>query len=233
MSVRVPPPRSPGPKKESKDGADPNNALWRIPTWFKDLEPQELESLHLYHSELLRFNVRVNLISRTTERDADETHFADSIYASRLIIPHLTKHPLYDIGSGNGLPGIVLGILKPDQEVFLVESDVRKCEFLKHLIHLLKLKNCAVMNVRLETLKGADMRLAVSRGFATISKTVLLVNKSFPPGGKFFHLKGSNWSTEIAEIPSQLISVWMPELVGEYSLPVSQARRAVVCTKKA
>jgi hypothetical protein len=45
-------------------------------------------------------------------------------------------------------------------------------------------------------------------------------------------MKTTTWSTEIAEIPSQLCAMWAPELVGEYSLPHAQARRAVVATKK-
>jgi 16S rRNA (guanine527-N7)-methyltransferase len=88
------------------------------------------------------------------------------------------------------------------------------------------------MNVRLETLKASEMSLAVSRGFANISKSLLAVNKCFTKGGRFYHMKGSNWSTEIAEIPTQIISLWSPELVGEYTLPDTQARRGVVCTTK-
>jgi 16S rRNA (guanine527-N7)-methyltransferase len=125
-----------------------------------------------------------------------------------------------------------MALRAPDRQFFLVESDSRKCEFVKHMIHVLKLQNVTVMNMRLESLKAEEIKNGISRGFASISKTLLLLNRSFPKGGKFFHLKGANWSSEIAEIPSQLISVWSPELVGEYSLPATQARRAVVCTTK-
>ena len=188
--------------------------------------------LQTYHQELLKFNLKVNLISRNSEREADETHFADCLLASRLILKESPGNTIYDIGSGNGLPGLILAILSPDTTVMLVESDSRKSEFLKHMIHLLCLKNVNVMNVRLETLQAATIETAVSRGFASISKSVLAINRSFNSGGKFFHLKGSNWSTEIAELPSQLISIWTPSLVGEYSLPVSQVRRAIICTVK-
>jgi hypothetical protein len=47
-----------------------------------------------------------------------------------------------------------------------------------------------------------------------------------------YHLKGGNWATEIAEMPVQLMSYWEPKLVGEYSLPVTQIRHAIVSTTK-
>lgn len=238
MSARFPPSKAPLPAAAKKvpattpASADPNNALWRMKEWFPDLDPQIHQLLHVFHGELIKFNLRLNLISRATEREADEVHFADCLSAAQLISATGLNKPVYDIGSGNGLPGIILGILNPSLEIHLVESDSRKCEFLKHAIHVLKLPQVKVMNVRLESLKEANMSLGISRGFATIAKTVLACNKVFTKGGKFYHLKGPSWSREIADIPSQLISVWTPELVGEYSLPVSQGRRAVVCTTK-
>lgn len=240
MSSRFPPSKSPFASAEKKvpgaaatnPSADPNNALWRMAEWFPDLDPQIHELLKMFHSELIKFNLRLNLVSRATEREADEVHFADCLSAAQLISATGLNRPIYDVGSGNGLPGIVMGILNPTLEVFLVESDSRKCEFLKHAVHHLKLANVKVMNVRLESLKNTDLGVGVSRGFATIAKTILACNKIFSKGGKFYHLKGPSWSREIADIPSQLISVWTPELVGEYSLPVSQSRRAVVCTSK-
>lgn len=209
------------------------NALWRVPQWFPNLPSPTLELLKRFHVELLKFNGKLNLISRNTERDADEAHFADSILAVQAL-PQLAKASLVlDVGSGNGLPGVVFAIMHPGVPLRMVESDVRKCEFLKHVVHTLGLKGIDVINQRLETLAPvAPGTLGLSRGFASISKTCLMCNKIFPAGSAFYHLKGNSWSSEIAEIPSQLISVWKPELVGEYTLPVSQARRGLVCTTK-
>lgn len=219
-------------KKEEVPEDKSNNALWRIPEWFPALDPKVSEQLKVYHSELLKFNLRLNLISRNTEREADEVHFADCLLAGELLKGQRLGPKVFDVGSGNGLPGVLFAALFPKSEFFLVESDARKCEFLKHAIFTLKLPNVHVVNARLENLKDAGMTDCISRGFATISKTVLACNKLFKGPGRFYHLKGSSWSSEVAELPSQLISVWSPELVGEYSLPVSQARRAIVVTTK-
>lgn len=216
----------------NKREPDSNNALWRVPEWFDSLSPEVLRRLKMYHAELLRFNGKVNLISRATERDADEVHFADCLFAVDILRKQKLGPKVFDIGSGNGLPGLILSIVDSEREYILVESDSRKAEFLKHVIHLLKLTHANVMNVRFESLRSAGVRVAVCRGFASLSKTILACNKVFPVGGVFYHLKGNSWSTEVGELPSQLISVWKPELVGEYVLPVSQARRAIVSTQK-
>lgn len=227
-SSRFPPSTPPPASKKPED----TNALWRVPTWFPDLPPAMLENLRRYHQELLKFNGKLNLISRNTERDADEVHFADCMLAFNALKTQDLGKQVYDVGSGNGLPGLVFAIMDPTREFVLIESDSRKSEFLKHVPHTLGLKNVQVMNVRLETVQSLSISCAITRGFATISKTCMISNKIFPNNGRFFHLKGNSWSSEIAEIPSQLIALWSPELVGEYSLPVSQARRAVVSTTR-
>ena len=169
MSSRYRPPIGlPVAKKEPEKKLEDTNALWRIQEWFKDLGPEKVQRLRLYHSDLLRFNIKVNLISRNTERDADEAHFADCILAAKVILASDLDKRVFDIGSGNGLPGIVLGILDPTREYICVESDGRKCEFLKHVIQLLGLKNVTTMNVRFESLAGHEVKCAVSRGFASI-----------------------------------------------------------------
>ena len=212
--------------------AQKNNALWRMPEWFPDTPSQVMEMLKGYHTELLKFNLRLNLVARTTEREADEVHFADCYQACKLITKAGLGSVVHDVGSGNGLPGIILGILNPNTAINLIESDNRKCEFLKHTANVLQLKNVKVMTVRLETLKAANIAVGVTRGFASLSKTMLLCNKIFGKGGRFFHLKSAAWSSEVADIPSQILSHWSPELLGEYSLPVSQARRGVIVTTK-
>ncbi|MGE0529234.1 MAG: 16S rRNA (guanine(527)-N(7))-methyltransferase RsmG [Bdellovibrionales bacterium] len=206
--------------------------MWRVAEWFPDINPETIKRLKAYHAELLKFNLRLNLISRTTEREADEVHFADSILAFRAIQKVGLSGKVHDIGSGNGLPGLIFALLSPTTEFHLVESDVRKCEFLKHVVHVLEISNANILNVRLESLAGTGVSQAVSRGFASVTKTLLTCNRLASKGARFFHLKGNSWSSEIAEIPTQLISVWSPELVAEYTLPASQARRAVVLTTK-
>lgn len=229
---RLPQPDAPHPAKKAEQSDGGVNALWRVPKWFPQLSPDVQALLQSYHAELLKFNAKLNLVSRNSEREADEIHFADSIMACEMILADSKVSRVFDLGSGNGFPGLVMAILDPTREMNLVESDVRKCEFLKHIVHTLKLPRVNILNVRLETLVGSKIEMAINRGFASISGTSLACNRILEKGAVVYHLKGNSWAKEIGEMPVQLISFWEPRLVGEYSLPVSQVRHAIVSTHK-
>ena len=97
---------------------------WRIKEWFPSLSEKTHQQLKVYHSELLKFNKVVNLISSKTVPHADAIHFADSLLAAEQVIKKAIQfEPLYDLGSGNGFPGLVYSILYPDQKVILVDID--------------------------------------------------------------------------------------------------------------
>lgn len=87
------------------------------------------EKLKTYHALLLKWQDKINLISPTTIEKAWLRHFDDSMQLVDLL-PENTK-TLFDLGSGAGFPGLVLAIQRPDINVHLVESDQKKCSFLK------------------------------------------------------------------------------------------------------
>jgi 16S rRNA (guanine527-N7)-methyltransferase len=216
----------------AKSGAEAISIQWRIPQWFPDL-PEEIQiQFKKYHDELIRFNKTVNLIGVKTIPVADALHFADSILAWRIIKKDLTAAEIYDLGSGNGFPGLVMAILAPEIKFHLVDVDQRKAEFLKHMISHLDLQNVDVMIRQIETLPDHSIQAAVSRGYAPLAKAVIATRRLFPKEGAFYHLKGEEWATEISDIPAQVCSYWQPSLLGEYRLPVGEVKFAVVKTTK-
>lgn len=226
--------------KETKDGKEhranmgeaPIVVNWRISQWFPDIAAQQQDLLRKFHEELLKFSKSVNLISVKTIPNADVIHFADSILACQAIARTNTIDEIYDFGSGNGFPGIVMAILYPQTKVHLVELDQRKAEFLKHCIAELGLKNADVFIRDVQMLPDKSIKYAISRGFAPLAKAILNTRRQFPKGGKYFHLKGEEWANEVGAIPSQLCSYWLPSLVAEYKLPVGEVTFAVVKTEK-
>lgn len=216
-----------------EDSEIPLGIQWRIGTWFPNLPADVLAKLKRFADELHRINKTINLISAKTIVQADAIHFADSIMASQIIMKSNPKiETLYDLGSGNGFPGIIFAILYPKLKLVLVDSDQRKCEFLKHVVSELKLSNVDVQCKAIETLPEASIHYAICRGLANLSKAILLVRKQTVKGGLFFHMKGENWSVEIADIPSQLCSAWSPSLLSEYKLPVGEIKFSVIVTEK-
>ncbi len=203
---------------------------WRIRQWFPDLPPKVEEQLKTYLTELIFFNGRMNLISPRTEPDADLIHLADGILGCQIILRATARKEIYDIGSGNGVPGIIMACLAADRTIRLVDSDARKIEFLKHCIGRLGLKNCTATQVRVEDLAEASIQCCMSRGLASVSKTILMLRKPSAPGCEVFHLKGDSWASEVAEIPSQILASWEPKHVADYSLPAGSTKYTIIVT---
>lgn len=206
---------------------------WRVNDWFKDVEKTKLDLLLQYHDELLKFNNTVNLIGVKTISSADQIHFADCLIALRNMVPLLTtQDPVYDFGSGNGFPGLVMSIMYPQRQVILIDADQRKCEFLKHCIAKLNIQNAKVVNTQIEKLEEKSIQWGVCRGLATVAKAVLLMRKPYKKGGVLFHMKGEEWFNEVSGLPTQLCAFWRPSLVSEYRLPLSEVNYALVRTDK-
>lgn len=206
---------------------------WRIKTWFPDLEEKTLEQLAKYFSELQKFNKVVNLVSAKTLLHADAIHFADSMISARIVSKKVNKSAyLYDLGSGNGFPGLVYAIMYPDQKMCLMDSDERKCEFLKHIADTLGLSNVVVQTKKIDTLPSNTIEQAICRGFAPLPKALLTLRKAVKKGAVVYHMKSEEWALEVSQIPSQLCSVWQPELESEYKLPIGDIKMFVVKTTK-
>lgn len=206
---------------------------WRIETWFPDLNPEVQKQLKIYSDELIKFNKTLSLVSPKTIPMADAIHFADGILASRVITkgnPKITE--IYDLSLGNGFPGLVFAITNPQIKVNIVESDQRKCEFMKHIVAMVRIPNATILNMKIDDLKENSIQYVMTRGLASISKVILLLRKIVPKGGVVYHLKGEQWGMEVSEIPIQLCSLWTPGLVGEYRLPVGEVKFSVIKTDK-
>jgi 16S rRNA (guanine527-N7)-methyltransferase len=216
----------------TSEGMDSNGNYWRIDQWFPKLAPETHASLRTLHKELLFFNSKINLISPKTVKTADLTHIADGILGSQAVLQRASSEEIYDIGSGNGIPGIVLAILAPSKKFILVDSDTRKIEYLRHCISRIGLRNCTVLCSRLEDLPAGTIRCAASRGFASISKTLLLARRASADNCEFYHFKGPAWSSEVASIPSQIMAAWAPIHACDYPLPLGESIMSIVLTKK-
>lgn len=211
----------------------PTPPSWKIAKWFSDLEVSTQKSLKTYWDELIKFNKTVNLVSPKTIVSADAVHFGDSIKSSQAVYKNNNniKH-IYDLGSGNGFPGLVFGMLYPEVKVTLVDIDQRKCEFLKHVIAKTGTKNVSVNIKNVERFADDELEFCITRGFASIPKAMMILRKSVKIGGSIYFLKSEEWSQEVLTLPTQLCSIWSPELVTEYSPPESSARFFVVKATK-
>ena len=158
-----------------------------------DLSPETLEKLQIYHGLLVKWQEAINLVAHSTIDGAWNRHFLDSIQLVNFISPDVKT--LIDLGTGGGFPGMVLAIVRPDIEVILVDSDSKKCEFLKTVSRETNV-TVKVFDERLEKLYGrmkAD--LVTARALANLPK--LLGHMEGLGTNKGLFLKGQAWEEEI------------------------------------
>jgi 16S rRNA (guanine527-N7)-methyltransferase len=197
-----------------------NEPRWRIREWFQDLDERTLERLRIYHLELVRWTKKINLISPATVEEADRIHFADSILGCRLVMNDAKEaNEFWDLGSGNGFPGIVLGILNPSLGVICVDSDERKTAFIKQVIPRLELENIGARIQRLEKIPAEAIGFSINRGLAALEKTLMLTERAVVKNGIVYSMKGADWKQELTAAEKVAGDKWQTDAIGEYTLP--------------
>lgn len=151
--------------------------------------------LEIYTENLLKWNQSINLIAKNTENMLWQRHILDSFqianYAKRF-------STWLDIGSGGGLPAIVLSAIFPEKTFILIESDQRKSAFLRSVAQKMNV-NVSVVNDRVENLEKMSADIISARACAPLN---VLLEWSYP----FLHNqtillfpKGRNWNDELTE----------------------------------
>ena len=150
------------------------------------------EKLSLYTKELLKWNEKINLIGRSTSLNIIDRHIVDCSQLQSLLNK---SDKILDIGSGAGMPGIVLSILGFD--VTLVEKDFKKYQFLCKIRNMLKLQ-ARILNLRLEkNMHIGDFNLITCRAFANLADILSLTKNYFENNAKYVLPKGKTYQEEI------------------------------------
>lgn len=161
---------------------------------------ETLARLQSFSAALIKWSSSVNLVSRNTYDDVWSRHIMDSAQLWPLLDVN-TKQVL-DIGSGGGLPALVLAIVAkenaPNMKFHLVESDQRKAVFLKTIVNKLSL-NATVHPVRIEAfIPIGSIDVITSRALASVNENIEYSSDFIEYGTKILLLKGRNWEEEIA-----------------------------------
>ena len=108
----------------------------------------KLNKLDKYYNLLVSENKLYNLTAITEEEQVYLKHFYDSLTISKTI--NLTNQSIIDLGTGAGFPGMVLKIFYPEIKLTLLDSTLKKCNFLKKVTEELNLTNVTIINERAE-----------------------------------------------------------------------------------
>ena len=193
------------------------------------LSPVERDRLLAYLQLLLHWNATYNL---TAVRDADAMltqHLADCLAAVPPLRRHLGDKParLLDVGSGGGLPGVVLAVLIPSLHVTCVDTVGKKAAFVRQVAAELRLANLQAEHARVERMAG-QFEVVTARAFATLADIVALTQPRLAPAGVWLAMKGKLPHEEIAALPSDIEMFHVEPL----SVPGLDAERCLVWMRR-
>lgn len=157
------------------------------------------ERLQIYGDLLVRWNNHINLVAPGSLEDLQTRHIEDCLQVAQLTQAETGKW--VDLGSGGGLPGLVLAIAKADTDLSftLVESDQRKAAFLRTVAREVGLPQVTVLSRRIEALPPLNADYVSARALAPLRQLMAYLHLHLAPTGTAFLLKGRQWQAEVED----------------------------------
>jgi 16S rRNA (guanine527-N7)-methyltransferase len=179
-----------------------------------------------YLALMFKWNSVYNLTSLRDPMQMVTHHLLDSLAA----VPAFAgANNVLDVGSGGGLPGIVLAIVRPDMKVSMIDTVHKKTAFLTQVKAELGLANVTVYTMRVEQLQVSDkFDVITSRAFADLSDFVNWSSHLLADGGRFIALKGVAPQEEQQRLPAE----WQVAKVEPLQVPRLGAERHLVHIEK-
>jgi 16S rRNA (guanine527-N7)-methyltransferase len=155
-------------------------------------------TLARFEALLLNRAVDLGLVAEGDRNRIRERHLLDCLRAATTVVP--TDREACDLGSGAGLPGVVVAVVRPAVHVVLIEARVRRVAFLELAVAELRLSNVAVRHGRIEEMKDlAD--LCFARAFAPLEESWRAARRLLRPGGRLVYFAGARGVARGIETP--------------------------------
>jgi 16S rRNA (guanine527-N7)-methyltransferase len=159
-----------------------------------DVSRETEERLAIYVALLAKWNPKINLVGPATLPDVWRRHILDSAQIHAQVAEART---LVDLGSGAGLPGLILAILGGPQ-IHLIESDARKCAFLHEAARVTGAA-VTIHNKRIDAAPAIEADIVTARALAPLAQLLDHAVRFLKPGGKCVFLKGARQADELTE----------------------------------
>lgn len=190
------------------------------------LSSEQIDLLMGYLALIQKWNKVYNLTAVRDPQAMLTQHLVDSLS----LIPALRRHAqgralrLLDVGSGGGLPGVVVAICEPGIDVSCVDAVGKKASFIKQVAAELALPNLHGEHSRVEALAVPPFDLITSRAFASLLDFTSLTRQLLKPGGIWLAMKGQRPDEELAALPADLDVFHVEQL----QVPGLDAQRCLV-----
>lgn len=176
------------------------------------LESEQISKLMNYLELIIKWNKTYNLSAIRTMEQGVYKHLLDSLS----VIAYIKDKPLLDVGSGAGLPGIVISIMRPELSVTVLDSVGKKCCFMQFAKTQLQLKNLNVVNNRVENYQvGFCFGQIISRAFSEVEKILKLTQHLLCDNGEYLLMKGTGFQQEALPHGIDIQPLCVPEVLGK------------------
>ena len=163
--------------------------------------------INIFIKEILKFNKAHNIVGRTSEEEIISLDVLDC----ETVLEHINpSQKVLDIGSGAGLPGLIIAINQPKTQITMSEKNKKKAYFIRKMIHTLHLKNATILDkATTPNLMTQDkFDVITARALATAPSIIEMAEHLLSSRGKFVLMKGSleKINDEVAELDNNKYS---------------------------
>ena len=183
-----------------------------------EIMPENIDKLLIYKDLLLKWNKSINLTS-IKNKEIVTHHFLDCL----AVIPFIKSSSLLDVGTGAGLPGIVIAIIKPDIKISLIDKVGKKIAFIKRVLAELDIKNVQTHHSRVELMTSEEKYDGIiSRAFSNMGDFVQITKHLLKKQGVWYGMK----SKKILD--DEMININNPWALEKLDIPFLHAERYLV-----
>lgn len=189
----------------------------------------QLNKLDKFYHLLISWNEKINLTRITEEKDVYLKHFYDSLTITKEI-DLLKVNTLCDVGTGAGFPGIVLKIMYPNLKVTLIDSLLKRVNYLNEIIKDLELTDITAIHTRGEDYKD-KFDVVTSRAVANIEKLVTFTMHLVDKNGVFIAMKGNIDNELTNSVERNISKKYKIVKINKFKLPIEESDRSLVVIK--
>jgi 16S rRNA (guanine(527)-N(7))-methyltransferase RsmG len=194
------------------------------------LTPPQLQQLWSYHQLLRQHNPELNLTRIHNFSNMVLKLYVDSMLPAGLLeLPS----PLLDLGTGPGMPGIPLKVLRPDLELLLAESRQKRVAFLEMVCNRLHLQGVRIIGQGINASFTEPVAGVITRAVATIPETLARIRGCLPVGGRVIFMKGPQCDAEIALAINRFHEEYQMDIDQSYCIPHTPHERRLVVFSRA
>jgi 16S rRNA (guanine(527)-N(7))-methyltransferase RsmG len=203
--------------------------------WFErsrlPLSEKQVQQVWQYHNLLRKRNAEYDLTRIYQFDNMVQKHYIDCVLVAKLLEWDLPS-PLLDIGTGAGLPGILLKIACPKTDMVLAEGRHKRITFLHEVVQTLGLKGIEIYEGKIYPSFSKSVSGVVTRALESIPKTLDRVMKCLAPGGRAIFMKGPGCAEELQEALEVFGARYKLSQDLSYTIPHSSHHRRLIVFKR-